>query len=101
MAVPDLDIPQLSNFCSLPQASVNTLLDAPTADLVRGLLQKISTRAHEYNELKSEKLRSSVELESAVRGQETKNRILKTQLEKSHHEVEDTQQKLQVQGRII
>ena len=100
MATPELDIPQLSTFCSIPQASVNTLLDAPTAELVQSVLRNISARAKEYNELKSEKLRSSVELEAAVRGQETKNRALKTQLEKSHHEVGELQHKIQGQGNI-
>ncbi|KAL9131208.1 MAG: hypothetical protein Q9217_000810 [Psora testacea] len=97
MAVVELDIPQLSAFCSIPRASVETLLDAPTADLVRTLLQNISLKAQEYNELVSEKLRSGVELEAAVRSQETKNRALKAQIEKSHKESAELRQQLQAQ----
>ena len=100
MAVSDLDVPLLSSFCSIPQASVNTLLDAPTADLVQNLLRNISVKIREYDSLESQRLRSSVELEAAVRGQETKNKNLKTQLERSHQEFTDLQEKLQAQGNI-
>ncbi|KAL9104178.1 MAG: hypothetical protein Q9163_000830 [Psora crenata] len=97
MAVAELDIPQLSAFCSIPQASVNTLLHDPTADLVRTLLQNISSKAQEYNQLKSEKLKSRVELEAAVRGQETKSRILKAQVEKGQKEAAQLRLQLQAQ----
>ena len=100
MAASELDVPQLSSFCSISQASINALLDAPTAELVQKLLQNISVKISEYNDLDSERLRSGVELEASVRGQETKNRSLKTQLEKSHQEVKDLQQKLKVQGEL-
>lgn len=98
MAAAKLDIPQLSSFCSLPQASINALLDSPTAELVRNLLSNISTKAHEQSELTSEKLRLGVELESAVRGQETKSRALKGSLDKSHKENAELRQKLQAEG---
>ena len=98
MAVAELDIPQLSSFCSLPQVSINTLLSAPTAEVVRTLLQHISSKVQEYNELQSEKLRSGVEREAAIRGQETKNRALKAQIEKYHKESAELRLNLQAQG---
>ena len=99
MAVAELDIPQLSSFCSIPQPSISNLLDSPTADLVRTLLSNISSKAKEYNDLQSEKLRSGVELEAAVRGQETKTKTLKLQLERSNKEVIELKDTLHAQGR--
>lgn len=98
MAVAQLDVTQLSSYCSLPQHSIDTLLDAPTAGLVRTLLENISVRAHEHNECASEKLKLGVELENAVRGGETKSRILKGSIDKGLKEVTDLRQKLQVEG---
>lgn len=99
MAAPELDSAQLSSYCSLPQESINILLDAPTADLVRSLLQNITTKAHEHNELTSEKLKLGVELENAVRGGETKNRVLKSSVDKNLKEAADLRQKLREEGR--
>ena len=99
MAVAQIDLAQLSSFCSLPQHSLDTLLDAPTAGLVRTLLENISVRAHEHNDCASEKLKLGVELENAVRGGETKSRILKGSIDKGLKEATDLRQKLQVEGR--
>ena len=101
MAVAELDLPQLSSFCSVPQASLNTLIDAPTADLVQQLLGKILDKANDFRGLQSENLRLSVESEAAVRGHESKTKVLKSQLEKSHKELATFQQKLQDQGQTL
>lgn len=95
-----LDITQLSTFCSLPQSSVKALLDAPTADLVRTLLQNIATKAGELQEARSVNLKSSVELENAVRGGDAKNRLLKSSVDKALKESAELRQKLQDEGRI-
>ena len=99
MAVAQLDVAQLSSFCSLPQQSIDTLLDAPTASLVASLLRNISVKADEYNDIVSEKLKLSVELENAVRGSETKSRVLKSSVDKGLKEATDLRQKLQAEGR--
>ena len=101
MAVAELDIPQLASYCSVPETSIYTLLDQPTTELVRSLLEGLSTKAQEYNELKSEKLRVDVELESAVRGGESKNRVLKSSLDKAQKESVDLRQKLQAEGGTL
>lgn len=99
MAVAQLDVAQLSSFCSLPQQSIDGLLDTPTASLVRTLLENISVRAHEHSDLASEKLKLGVELENAVRGGETKSRVLKGSIDKGLKEATDLRQKLQAEGR--
>ena len=98
MEVAQLDVPQLSSFCSLPQQTIDTLLDAPTTDLVRKLLENISVKAHEQNDLASEKLKLGVELENAVRGGETKIRVLKGSIDKILKEAADSRQKLETEG---
>lgn len=98
MAVAQLDLAQLSSFCSLSQQSINTLLDAPTAGLVRTLLENISVRAREHNDFAAEKLKLGVELENAVRGGESKSRILKGSIDKALKEATDLKQKLQAEG---
>ncbi|KAI4131278.1 MAG: hypothetical protein LQ338_001303 [Usnochroma carphineum] len=95
MATAELDLPRLSSFCALPQKSLNSLLDAPTSDLVRSLLESLVPRIREYDELKADKLKLAVELENAVRGGESKSRVLKNSVDKGLREASDLRQKLQ------
>lgn len=88
MAAVELDVAQLATFCSVPQETITTLVDAPTADLVRTLLENISAKAREFNGLTSEKLRLGVELENAVRGAESKSRVLKSSIDKAHRNLQ-------------
>ena len=98
MAVSQLDVRQLSAFCSVPETSITTLLDEPTAELVRELLENVAARAQETNGLKAEKLKVDVELESAVRGGDTKTRALKASVDKAQKQSADLKQKLQLEG---
>lgn len=99
MAAIELDVARLSAFCSLPPTSIESLLDSPTVDLVRTLLRNISERAQEFDEVKSEKLKLGVELENAVRGGESKSRVLKSSINKGLKEVAQLKEKLQAAGR--
>lgn len=99
MAASGLDVAHLSSYCSLPQQSINTLLDAPTTELVQKLLKNISSKAREYNERTSEKLKLAVELENAVRGGESRNRNFRTSIDKAQNEAAELKQKLQTEGR--
>ena len=98
MAVAELDIPQLASFCSIPETSIHTILDQPTVELVRSLLEGVSAKVQEHSELKSEKVRVDVELENAVRGGESKTRVLRTSLDKAQKESADLKQKLHTEG---
>ena len=100
MATAQLDVPHLSTYLSVPQTTITTLLDAPTAELIYVLLDKVSTKAREHEEISSEKLKLEVELENAVRGGETKAKILKGSVDKGLKEVADLRQKLQAEGMI-
>ncbi|KAI9880431.1 MAG: hypothetical protein M1830_003073 [Pleopsidium flavum] len=94
MATATINIPYLSTYCSLPQATLITLKDAPTVELVNTLLLQISAKAREFDEVKAEKLRLEVELENAVRSGESKARALKSSFDKGLKEVADLREKL-------
>lgn len=98
MAVATIDIPYLAKFCSLPEATLTTLRDAPTVELVNTLLVQIATKAREYDEAKAEKLRLEVELENAVRSGESKARSLKSAADKGLKEAADLRAKLKAEG---
>ncbi|KAL8695133.1 MAG: hypothetical protein Q9218_000301 [Villophora microphyllina] len=103
MATAEVDIARLSSFCALPQTSLETLLNTPTSDLVGSFLQGLSSRVHEYDALKSDKLKLHVELENAVRGGESKSRVLKNSIDKGLRENASLKQQLQEeeQARLV
>ncbi|KAJ5971909.1 uncharacterized protein N7479_001827 [Penicillium vulpinum] len=94
MADTAIQLPYLSSHYALPESALTTLRQAPTVELVNQLLESINTKAHESDELKSDKLRLEVELENAVRSNESKVKVLKSSVEKGHAEVEDLRKKL-------
>ncbi|KAJ5086976.1 hypothetical protein NUU61_008283 [Penicillium alfredii] len=94
MADAAVELPYLSSHYAIPESTLSTLTQAPTVDLVNQLLESITKKAHEYDELKSDKLRLEVELENAVRSNESKIKVLKNTVEKGHAEVEDLRKKL-------
>ncbi|KAJ5169815.1 uncharacterized protein N7500_002598 [Penicillium coprophilum] len=94
MADTAIQLPYLSSHYALPESTLTTLQQAPTVELVNQLLESINKKAHESDELKSDKLRLEVELENAVRSNESKVKVLKATVEKGHAEVEDLRKKL-------
>ena len=98
MAAEVLDVQQLSSYCSLPQENITTLLDAPTVELVRSLLKAVTHKAHEHEETRSENLKLNVELENAVRGGETKARVLKSSVDKGLKDAAELRIRLQSEG---
>ncbi|TKA70110.1 hypothetical protein B0A49_09564, partial [Cryomyces minteri] len=101
MAGTAVDIAFIASAYSIPESTVQTLLDAPTAELVRSFLESVAAKAHELEELKAEKLRSDVELENAVRSGESRARGLKTAVEKGLKEAEELRVKLKKEGRVM
>ena len=101
MAAEVIDPQHLSSYCALPKETITTLLDAPTADLVRSLLLAVTHKAREHEEIRSENLRLSVELENAVRTGESKARVLKSSVDKGLKEVDGLRQKLQSEGMFV
>jgi nucleoprotein TPR len=99
MAAAAVEIPFLSTHYAIPEATLNSLVEDPTVDLVRQLLECIAVKARESEELKSDKLRLEVELENAVRSNESKVKVLKGSVEKGLTEISNLRSSLQESGR--
>lgn len=100
MAVAVLDIDYLSQYLSVPQQTLSSVIDAPTAELVRSVLEAVTAKAREHDELSADKYRVDVELENAVRSSETRIEGLRSSVEKAQKTVEEVRIKLQEEGRL-
>lgn len=79
---------------SIDEPSLDSLLDAPTQDLIKDFLSTLTARAKDVDSLKAEKLRSDVELENTVRAGESKLKALKATLSKNSQEIQDLRKSL-------
>jgi hypothetical protein len=100
MAAADVDIGYLGAHLGLDQPVLTSLINEPTADLVVQVLQAIAAKAHEYDELYAAKLQTDIELESAVRGSESRSQASKETTEKALKDLEETRQKLKDEGML-
>lgn len=98
MAAAVLDVDYLSAYLSVPQQSVSTAIDAPTAELVQSILAAVTAKAREHDELAADKLRVDIELENAVRSSETRIEGLRANVEKAQKTVEEVRTKLSEEG---
>ncbi|KAI0999843.1 hypothetical protein K3495_g8355 [Podosphaera aphanis] len=94
MATMTVDIEYLSTYLSLPQSTLSSVIDAPTAECVRSVLNAITIKAHEHDELAADKLRVDIELENAIRTSETRIDGLRLNLDKAQKTVEEVRIKL-------
>lgn len=94
MAAATVDTAYIAASYAVPEPTIQTLLDAPTVELVTQLLQHIEAKAREFDEIRSEKLRSDVELENAVRMGDARAKALKASVDKGLKEVEELRKKL-------
>lgn len=101
MAAAAVDVGYVAASYSIPEATVQSLLSAPTVELVQSLLTQIEAKAREYDDLKSQKLRSDVELESAIHNAEARTRTLKATADKAQKEAEELRQKLAQEGKRV
>ena len=87
----------LAGHLGLEQDGLTTL--AANADL-SSLLKAVETKAHEFDDLYSEKLRVDIELENAVVGSEARCQTFKATADKAMKEVEEVRQKLKEEGMV-
>ncbi|AEO58949.1 hypothetical protein MYCTH_2306733 [Thermothelomyces thermophilus ATCC 42464] len=92
MAAADVDLAYLSTQGGVPESDLNTIVTAPTADLVAKVLGAIVIK---LRDLEQEKFQLSVELEAAYRGAESRCEQFKATTDKALKEVEEVRQKLQ------
>lgn len=101
MAQSALDLQYLSAAFSFPKESFQTLLDVPTTGLVQSLLEQLTDAAKEYSSIQSEKLKSDIQLEAAIRNGESRAKQLKLNAEKSQKEVQEVREKLNESGNTM
>jgi nucleoprotein TPR len=98
MASVAVELPFVAAHYGIPESTLTSLSRSPTTELVNQLLESLTSKAHEYDGLKSDKLRLEVELENAVRSNESKIKVLKNNVEKSLKEISQLRSKLQESG---
>lgn len=94
----EVDVRAVAAFSSTPETTISAILEKPTVELVRSLLHNISVKAQEYGQLKSQKIRLEVELETAVRSSESKVKALKGSVERGLTEITRLRTELQNSG---
>jgi nucleoprotein TPR len=101
MATATVDVDYLSGYLSLPRDTLATALDAPTAELVRSVLDAVTAKAREHDVLVADKYRADIELENAVRSSETRIEGLRASVEKAQKTVEEVRIKLKEEGHYL
>ena len=99
MAAAAVDVGYLAASYAVPETNLESLLSAPTIELVQSLLVQLEAKARQYDDLRSEKLRSEVELETALRDTESRARTLKATADKAVKDADELRQQLAQQGR--
>lgn len=96
-----VDTASIAATFAFDEPKLQSLLDAPTIELVKDLLTSLTSKASEVDEAKSEKLRADVELENTIRSNESRVKSLKTTVNKGLKDVEDIRRKLNEQGGLL
>lgn len=96
----EVDVRAVATFASLPETAISAILENPTVELVRSLLHNISAKAQEHDQLKSQRFRLEVEIETAVRTSESKVKALKGSVERGLAEVTRLRTELQNSGKL-
>ena len=98
MAAAIVDVDYLSAYLSVPHQTLTSVIDSPTSELVRSVLEAITAKAREHDELAADKIRVDIELENAVRSSETRIDGLRASVEKAQKTVEEVRTKLKEEG---
>jgi nucleoprotein TPR len=93
-----IDVAYIGASYEVPEPTISALIDNPTVEHVKALLQKIEEKARQFEELQTEKLRADVELETAVRNGNARAKQLRESVDKGLKEVEELRKKLANEG---
>lgn len=100
MASAAVDVSYLSQHLSVPEVTITSVIDAPTAELVNSVLMAVAAKAQEFEELQSEKMQVDIAYETAVRGAESHSEVLARNRDEALQEVQSLRVKLQEQGLL-
>jgi len=94
-----VDTAVLASTFEYEEPALQTLLDAPTTELVKDFLASLTVKAQEFSNVKADKVRADVELENIVRSSEAKSKAVKASLTKSQKEVEELRKSVNSLGK--
>lgn len=95
----DIDLKAVAAFSTVPEAALTSLLSAPTPESVASFLENIQKNAKECEQNKSQKVRLEVELETVVRTNESKVKVLLNSRDKALSDVQKLRGDLQQSGK--
>lgn len=95
----DIDLKAISTFSTVPEANLNTLLSTPTPETVRAFFEKVQKNAKDCEQNKSQRVRLEVELETVVRTNESKVKVLQNSRDKALSDVQKLRSDLQQSGK--
>lgn len=98
MTTATVDTSYIAASYSIPEPDLQNLLANPSLEQIRDLLSKIEEKAREHEAVQAEKLRSDVELETAVQNGNRRAKQLKESVDKGLKEVEELRTKLSSEG---
>ena len=101
MAAAAVDTHFIATSYDISHDKVETLLNAPTVELVKGLLERLVVKAKEHEKVKASKLKTEIELEGALRSNETRTRSVRANVDRVLKESEELRQKLNEQGEAL
>lgn len=96
-----VDTALIAQAFSIDEPQLDSLLDAPTQDLIKDFLSTLTARAKDFDNLKADKLRSDLELENTLRAGESKVKALKATLNKNLQEIQDLRKSLDDQRAYL
>jgi hypothetical protein len=96
-----VDTALIAQAFSIDEPQLDSLLDAPTQDLIKDFLSALTARAKDFDNLKADKLRSDLELENTLRAGESKVKALKATLSKNSQEIQDLRKALDDQRMYL
>jgi nucleoprotein TPR len=94
----EVDLGYLAGHLGLPEDNLTTVASAPTAELVAAVLSAVVAKAHEFEDLYSQKLQLDVELETKIRGAEAQRDSSNETAKKALKDLEELRQKLHKVG---
>lgn len=101
MAAAAVDTRFIATSYDISHDKVETLVSSPTTELVKDLFERLVAKAKEHEKTKASKLRTEIELESALRSNETKMRSIRANLDRVLKESEELRKKVNEQGKTL
>jgi len=95
----EIDVRAVSAFSSLAEGAITSLRETPTTESVENFLRAILPKIKECEQTKSKQVKIEVELETVVRTNESKTKVLQNSRDKALAESSKVRVELQTTGK--